>query len=195
MAAKAATISRPLRRAANRVNGGDLINDLQLVPLHPWWQRPALLAMLASLAVAVLAAVVWAVLRWRRQPSSPIPTTIEPDWAAEFQRKLAELRSKSPQLDTYTLAVEVSRLLREFLVRAQRWHATCQTSHELLAMAMANPGFKVSPRQRLESFLKLADRIKFAQLGAVPEEKEQLLNDAEALFLDLAEPRNSIPMP
>jgi hypothetical protein len=149
----------------------------------------------ASIAVAVLAVVVWAVLRWRGQPSSPVPTTTEPDWAAEFLRKLAELRSRSPQLDTYTLAVEVSRLLREFLVHARQWHATCQTSHELVVMAMANPAFTASPRQRLESFLRLADRIKFAQRGAVPEEKDQLLNDAEALFQDLAEPRNSLPTP
>lgn len=195
MAAKAATISRPLRRTANRVNGGELINDLQLVPLHPWWQRPALLALLVSAAVAVFAAVVWAALRWKSQSTSPLPIPTEPDWAAEFRGKLADLRFRSPQLDTYTLAVEVSLLLREFLVYAQRWQATCQTSNELLIMAMANPGFAASPRQRLESFLRLADRIKFAQLGSVPEEKEQLLNDAEALFMDLAEPRNSIPRP
>ena len=175
------------------MNGSDLINDLQLVPLHPWWQRPALLALLASSVVAVLATIVWAVLRWRGQPPHTIPAPKEPDWAAEFRRQLAELRSRSPQLDAYTLAVEVSLLLREFLTHAQHWHATCQTSHELIVLAMAHPGIPAPPRERLNAFLKLADKIKFARHGAIPEEKDQLLNDADTLIVDWAEARHSPP--
>lgn len=175
------------------MNGSDLINDLQLVPLHPWWQRPALLALLASSAVAVLATLVWAVLRWRGQPPPTVGAPLEPDWTAEFRRQLAELRSRSPQLDTYTLAVEVSLLLREFLTHAQRWHATCQTSQELVVLAMAHPGIAAPPRQRLEAFLKLADRIKFARHGAILEEKDRLLDDADTLIVDWAESRRSQP--
>ncbi len=193
MAASIATIPGPLRPAANCVNGGDLINDLQLVPLHHWWQRPALLALLVSAAIAFLGVLLWAYLRWKTQPPPSPPMPMETDWAAEFQRRLAELRSRSGQMDAYLLAIETSRLIREFLAHAQRWHATCQTSRELLALALAIPGLEAPLRHRFESFLILADRIKFEQHGALPRERAQLLDDAENLILNWIKPTSSKP--
>ncbi len=165
------------------MNGGELINDLQLVPFHPWWQRPAMIVCLILPCMALMAV---AYVLFRRRQKSPIPMgSLEPtiDWEAEFRRRLAELRARSTGLTGYELAIHVSSLTREYFFVSRTWASPCQTSRELLQVAGAADGLPAATVGQLRQMVELADRIKFARHEAVSNERTQLLDLAESLLV------------
>ncbi len=165
------------------MNGGELINDLKLVPFHPWWQRPALVACIILACVAFLAVAYLLIRRWQQAPR-PIGS-VEPsiDWEAEFRRRLADLRVRSTGFSGYELAIQASGLMREYFCVSRSWTSPCQTSRELLEVAGGEGGLGVAPLGQLRIFVVLADRIKFARYEAAATERTQLLDLAESMMV------------
>lgn len=174
------------------MNGGELINDLQLVPFHPWWQRPTAVA---CIILACLIALTGLYLYNRRLKRTPVPVrNPEPtiDWEAEFRRRLLELRNRSIHLSGYELAIGVSELLREYFCLSRSWTAPYQTSQELLGVADSANDLGPGRVDQLKNFLGLADRIKFGKHEAVASERAQLLDLAETMIFK-ATATNPVP--
>lgn len=142
------------------------------VPVFPypaWMVATAVIA-----ALLVIAAVVWAVVRHiqnRPQPPPPTPREIA---LAELER----LQARIAELDPYPFGIEVSGVLRTFVVGEFRVAATRQTSPEFLAAAATSPRFSESDKSLLAAFLDKVDLIKFARAQASAADSEQLLEQA-----------------
>ena len=169
------------------MNRTNVIEDLTLLPLPPWWLIPWVIA-IAVLLLALLAAgvVLLARLRPRPQPASAVPDGPPPD--AEFLRRLAALRARRASLEAYPLAIEVSEILRGYLDARYRFHILYQTTREFLGAAVGRPELTEPRRQVLALFLGLCDDVKFARRPATVPEQDALLDTAEAFIRASAAP-------
>ncbi|GEM_PF-469384 len=137
---------------------------------YPMW----MVAIAATLAVLLLAGIVWAIVHYLRSRPGPPPPTPR-------QRALAvleSLRERIGQIEPYPFSVEVSDALRSFVSEEFRVRATRQTSPEFLAAAAASPRFSEADKALLAAFLEKADLIKFARLAATSADSEGLLEQA-----------------
>jgi hypothetical protein len=157
----------------------NLIDDLTLMPLPPWWQSPW------ALAGFVLAAVVlfWLVARFARRLTpkavgGPPPVPV-PDLTPQFLQRLADLRSKRQQLSAYDLAIACSDILREFLEWRLSLGVTTQTTREFLEAAAAKAELSTEARGSLGRYLTFCDLVKFARHGATDAEQAHFLDAAE----------------
>lgn len=160
------------------MNQSDLIVDLHLVPLHPWWTRPTLWLALIALLLVFGAAVLALRYRPKKHKTETSPPPI-PDWEMEFRRRLEKIRSARASLSGYQLAIATTQWMREYFWASRQWSAPTQTSHELMASELFASSLDDAQRLSLREMLNLADRIKFARHGATPGEQDHLLTLAE----------------
>ena len=146
-----------------------------IAPPIPVFPYPTWMVVVAAvLAVLVLGAIIWAVVRhFKNRPQPPPPTAREIALAA-----LSKLRGRIAELAPYPFSIEVSDVLRTFITHEFRLSATRQTSPEFLAAASATPRFSEADKTLLATFLEKSDLIKFARLEASTADSEQLLDQA-----------------
>jgi hypothetical protein len=143
------------------------------VPVFPY---PLWMVIAAgAVALALVALLVWLLVRWLRQPKPlpPPPTPREVALAA-----LQALRQQAGTEEPYPFSIAVSEVLRTFVTEEFRVKATNQTSPEFLAAAARSPRFSEEDRALLAVFLEKADLIKFARLQASAADSEALLEQA-----------------
>lgn len=135
----------------------------------PWWQ----IALVALLVFAFLGLVVWWVFL-RPRPRH----TLSPR-----QRALAALvlLQSRQELEPREFAARVSRIVREYVEEVYRVKAVAATSLEFLEALRSHPLFVAEERALLESFLEVADLMKFARFEGSPQERARLIAAAEAL--------------
>lgn len=157
----------------------NLIDDLTLVPLPPWWQSPwAIVGFVV--AALVLAGLAWLAARcWKTRPPDAAPPVPVPDLTPEFLQRLAALRARRQQLSAYDLAIACSDILREFLEWRFAIAVTAKTTREFLEAAAPRPELAGSPRAALGKYLGFCDLVKFARHGASEGEQANLLDAAE----------------
>ena len=133
-----------------------------------------MVATAALVALLVIAAITWAIVRHlKNRPQPPPPTPRELALAA-----LERLQSRIAELEPYPFSIEVSDVLRGFVVGEFRVAATRQTSPEFLAAAAASPRFTEGDKSLLAAFLDKVDLIKFARAQASAADSEALLEQA-----------------
>ena len=142
------------------------------VPVFPYPMWMVVTA--AVIALLILSAITWAVVRYiKNRPQPPPPTPREIALAA-----LSRLRERVHELAPYPFSIEVSDVLRMFVTQEFRLSATRQTSPEFLAAASASPRFSEADKALLAAFLEKSDLIKFARMNASLSDSEQLLEQA-----------------
>jgi hypothetical protein len=174
------------------MNRKDLIDDLSLVPLPPWWQSPGGIAAIV-LALAALAFLVWLLRRRLRREVVVLDTPpMQPDLHPEFLRRLAELRARRAQLSAYDLALGSSDILRDYLEWRFQLAIRFQTTREFLDSSRQNTALAETQRAALGAFLGFCDLVKFARRGADPAEQDHLLDTAEAFIRQGATPKGAV---
>ena len=93
------------------MNRTNLVEDLTLIPLPPWWTSPWAIAAAVMALVALGLVARWLARRTRRPDAPQAPPAGPPIDLSEFTRRLAALRQRRPQLSAYDLAIEVSDIL------------------------------------------------------------------------------------
>jgi len=164
------------------MNRTNVIEDLTLLPLPPWWQDPWIIAAAILGFVLLLIAIVWLVRRLQRPapaaPPSP-PPVVQPD---AFLARLAGLRARKPRPAAYPLAIEVSEILRSYLEARFSFRILYQTTREFLQEAATRPELAAAQRDALGRFLRMCDDVKFAQAPATDVELDGLLDTAEQVI-------------
>lgn len=164
------------------MNRTDLIDDLTLVPLPPWWQSPWVIAG-AFTALVTLVILAWSLRRFLGRKTVVIsPPALVPDLHAEFLTRLEELRARRRQITGYELAIASSDLLRDYLEWRFQLAIRYQTTGEFLESARGNPSLAEPQRDQLGTYLRLCDRVKFARHGASAAEQDHLLDAAESFI-------------
>lgn len=164
------------------MNRTNLVEDLTLLPLPPWWSSPWAIAAAVAALVALGLLGRWLARRTRRPDAPPAPTPEPPIDLSEFTRRLAALRQRQPQLSAYDLAIEVSDILRAYLEARHRLRIRYQTSREFLREAATRPELAPAQRDALGAFLGFCDGVKFGQEPATDAELERLLVTAEGVI-------------
>lgn len=171
------------------MNRTNLIDDLTLVPLPPWWQSPRSLAGLL-LALALLIVLGWVLRRILfRERVTLSPAPLKPDLSPEFLRRLAELRARRAELSAYDLAVGSSDILRDYLEWRFQLAIRFQTTREFLESSLQSTALTETQRGPLGTFLGFCDLVKFARRGADTAEQNHLLDAAEAFILHGTQPK------
>lgn len=171
------------------MNRTNLIDDLTLVPLPPWWQSPRSLAGLV-LALALLIFLGWLLRRLLfRERVTLSPAPLQPDLSPEFLRRLAELRARRAELSAYDLAVGSSDILRDYLEWRFQLAIRFQTTREFLESSRQSTALTETQRGPLGTFLGFCDLVKFARRGADAAEQNHLLDAAEAFIRQGAQPK------
>lgn len=168
------------------MNRTNLIEDLTLLPLPPWWQNPWILLALVAGAAVVLGLGFWLARRFRptSRPPAPAPAPVVPP--DDFLRRLQELRRRQPRPPAYPLAIEASEILREYIEARFRFRILYQTTREFLGEAASRPELSEPQRGALGEFLAFCDDVKFAQAPATEAEQERLLDTAERVIRETA---------
>lgn len=168
------------------MNKTNLIEDLQLIPVPPWYMTPwgILLLVLAGLTAG------WLFLRWwkKRQPA-PLPGVPEkggPPIHDEYLRRLAGLRERRAKLNAYDLSIEVAEILRGYLGRRFRFAILYQTTREFLGSVSSDGKLSSHQREAVDAFLSLCDAVKFARRPASVAEQDGLLDTAERVIRECA---------
>ncbi len=167
------------------MNRTNVIEDLTLLPLPPWWLNPWVIAGTILLVAASVTALFLLIrLIPRRLPVPVVPMGPPPD--GEFLRRLAALRARRDSLAAYPLAIEVSEILRGYLEARYHFHILYQTTREFLGTSANRPELTENRRQVLARFLGLCDDVKFARHPATVAEQDALLDTAEAFIRESA---------
>lgn len=156
------------------LGAGEEIEDIRPpIASDPVWM---ILAILTSLLLAVLLAY----LLWPNPKPAVVPPPEPTGWA---RARLADLRGRLSQLSAYGTSIEVSDILREYVMRRYGLRATQQTTPEFLASILPHPAFTPPMRELLADFLGACDQIKYARVDPGVEASEHLLQQASA-FID-----------
>jgi hypothetical protein len=161
------------------MNRTNVIEDLTLLPLPPWWLNPWVLSVAFLLLAGLVAAGVWLARRWQARTPVAAPRPAGPPPHLEFLRLLAELRARRPGLAAYPLAIAVSEILRGYLQARYQLPSLFLTTREFLASAIQRPELDPAARTGLEEFLGQCDLVKFARGEATEAELDALLDTAE----------------
>ncbi len=160
----------------------NLIEDLRLLPVPPWYRTPA---GISGIVIVAFAAFWIARKYWlsRRPPPLPAPPKRSgPPPGLEYLRRLDALRQRMATLTAYDLSIEGCDILRGYLEAQFQFRILYQTSREFLDSVRAHPELNEHQRSILEGFLGLCDAVKFARRSASGEEQAGLLNSAERLI-------------
>lgn len=169
------------------MNQTNIIEDLTLLPMPAWWQNPWVIAGIA-LAVIALVVLVWKYLP-KPKPAPPqvvIPTGPPED--LEALKRLDALRQKLTQLGHYSLSIEVSDILRDYVSARFGLPMKFQTTLEFLETASQNEALQAAHRGELGRFLGFCDLVKFAKGEANLAQQTQLLDTAETFVKSTARP-------
>ncbi len=164
------------------MNRTNLVEDLTLLTVPPWWQSPLAIAIFVVALLLVVALVRWLVRRLSSPPAVSTALPPLPDRHAEFLARLARLRQDRATLDSYALAIACSEVLREYVEWRFRLHIRFQTTREFLGAAAVHEALDAGQRARLGEFLGFCDRVKFARQKATAGEGDQLLDAAETFI-------------
>lgn len=154
----------------------DVVPPVDVPALEPW-----MAAVLAGAVVLVLALVFLFFLRWLRKRRERAGKSVETVKQASL-RQLESLANRLEGMDGYEFGVEVSSVLRSYLVRARNLPATSQTSQEFLAGLRERGLFSPPVEERLSRFLGACDRLKFTPAGHAEEPNRDLLDLARAFI-------------
>jgi hypothetical protein len=168
------------------MNRTNVIEDLTLLPLPPWWQDPWILLATVLALAALIALGIWAARRRPRPAPAIAKPSVPPVPPDEFLRRLAELRERHPRLSAYQLAIEVSEILRAYLEARYQFRILYQTTREFLGEVAHRPELDADQRAALEGFLSRCDEVKFGQAPATPDEQTGLLDTAERVIRQTA---------
>lgn len=181
-----------LTLAAAETTRTDLIDDLTLLPLPPWWQTPWIMAG-AALALIALVVLIWLLRRFLRRKIVALDLPpMRPDLHSEFLRRLAELRARRSQLTDYALAIASSDILRDYLEWRFQLAIRYQTTGEFLESSRKNMALAEPQREHLGNYLRLCDRVKFARHGASTAEQDHLLDAAESFIQNGADTKGAV---
>jgi len=147
---------------------------------YPMW----MVVSAAVVALLVVAAILWAVVRHMKNRPKPLPPTPRELALAALEK----LRGRIAQIEPHPFSIEVSDVLRLFVTREFRVRATQQTSPEFLAATAASPRFSEADKALLAAFLEKSDLIKFARIQAGTADSEQLLDQARRFVEGGAQP-------
>lgn len=159
-----------------------LIEDLQLIPLPPWWQSPWALFAFALVLIILVVLGLWTWRLWASRRLPKLQSVPQPDRTPDFLARLTLLRSRKAELDAYSLAIQCSDLLREFVEWRFRMAIRFQTTREFLETAVHDTSLVPEQRDQLGHYLRFCDLVKFAQQGATGAERDHLLDTAEAFL-------------
>ena len=164
------------------MNRTNLVEDLTLLAVPPWWQSPLAIAVMLALLIVVGLLLRWLILKGARGTTrAPIAVPV-PDRHAEFLARLAKLRAERATFTAYALAIAGSELLRDYVEWRYRLQIRYQTTREFLDTAAASQSLQPESRSRLGEFLGFCDRVKFARAQASDAEGDGLLDAAEAFI-------------
>ena len=164
------------------MNRTNLVEDLTLLTVPPWWQSPVALVALLALLLAFGLFLRWLIGRFSRiGPEMPLAPPV-PDRHAEFLARLAKLRAERASFNAYALAIASSELLRDYVEWRYRLQIRYQTTREFLEAAVASRSLQEESRSRLGGFLGFCDRVKFARAQASESEGDGLLDAAESFI-------------
>ncbi len=164
------------------MNRTNLVEDLTLLAVPPWWQSPLAIAAMLALLIAFGVLVRWLILKIARRTSAAPLAVPVPDRHAEFLARLAKLRADRATFTAYALAIAGSELLRDYVEWRYRLQIRYQTTREFLDTAAASQSLQPESRSRLGEFLGFCDRVKFARAQASDAEGDGLLDAAEAFI-------------
>ncbi|MDP9292374.1 MAG: DUF4381 family protein [Verrucomicrobiota bacterium] len=148
---------------------------------YPLWMG----AVACAVVLALVAALVWFVVRWMKNRPAPAP----PDPRTRALAALDHARDQIGALDPHELTILVSDILRTYISEAFGLRATRQTSPEFLSDAATSTRFADSEREHLAKFLERCDLIKFGHFEATGEDSEQLLEEARSFVLGNVAPQ------
>ena len=168
------------------MNRTNVIEDLSLLPLPPWWLSPWFIAA-AVLALAAIVGIAVALARAFRKRVVPIAAAPSgPPPHDGFLRRLAELRARRDTLGAYPLGIEVSEILRGYIDARFRFPVLFQTTREFLAHVAGRAELDERQRGALARFLANCDALKFARGDAGASERDALLDTAESFIRECA---------
>ncbi len=174
------------------MNRTNVIEDLSLLPLPPWWLNPWFVAAVV-LALAAIAGTVSVLVRRFRARPRPVPRRpVGPPPHDEFLRRLADLRARRESLDAHALGIEASGILRGYIEAWFRFPVLFQTTREFLVHVAGRDELQARQREALAGFLAACDGLKFARHDATHAEREALLDTAERFVRECA---GLVPVP
>jgi hypothetical protein len=147
----------------------DIAPPIDVFPYPPW-----MVAVAALLALLVLGAIAYVIVRKIRNRPPPLP----PSPQAVALRELRALQQRVKQTAPYDFSIAVSDVLRRYVSSEYRVHAVEQTSPEFLAAIAQSAKFSEAERQQLGDFLERCDLIKFARIDADSGDSERLIDSA-----------------
>jgi len=127
----------------------------------------------AFLSLALIAAAVWWVVRWRKR--APRPVQSPRDRALE---RLERVRPEINRINPYQFSIRVSDILRCYVTEQYHLPLTRQTSVEFLTDLARRSEFSEDDKSLLTDFLNRCDLIKFARYEASAADSELLLEEA-----------------
>lgn len=138
---------------------------------------------IAGGTLAGIGLLTGAVVLYRRRRAAPAPPR-----PAHVRAREAWAAARAEGLDDHALAVELSRILREFLQDVTGYPATARTTREILQHAEHDNLLGSALRLRAAAVLDATDRLKFAREGGGDGFFERLTLDFEAVVTALAQP-------
>lgn len=165
----------------------ELVEDLELIapPTEGggYWIW-VLAAVLAGLAVAVPLFLVFRrhdAIRTKASADQP-----RPDPAVLARERLAVLRSESPRLSPKRAAMELSMILRDYIIGRFEIRAPFQTTREFLDAVGQSAPFPSTQKDDTVELLQRLDRIKFAASNINESEFEDLISSVEQFVVSTA---------
>lgn len=179
--------------------GGD---SLQLADIHDDERMPRPFPWALPVALALLAALVWAFRAWRKHVAAlrarPVPPPPAPVVAAAeaalarleaLQRDRNERREARIILEPRSFAFTLSEILREYMAARFGLDALEATSSELLTRAATLVPHTLKPEQHdwLRVFCNETDTVKFASAALHAADEARLLEDVRTFVHVTAE--------
>jgi len=163
---------QPLQTAQNQASPApirDIAPPIDVFPYPAW-----LVATVAGGAVAILALVIWLIVRWMRGRPAPTPPTPSEIAISSLNQARGQIESLAP----YEFSILVSDILRAYVAAQFHLHAKEQTSPEFLASISGASRFSDQEKTLLSVFLEKCDLIKFARIDASSEDSAMLVDQA-----------------
>jgi hypothetical protein len=157
----------------------DIKPDVFILPL--WWVWAALAL------VAVVALVVWLVLRKRRQEAKEVFVPRQ-NAVEEARERLEAARRLMLAGEVEAFYVAVSDAVRQYIERQFRLRAAEQTTEEFLQDMTRSQRMRPTHKELLADFLTQCDLVKFARFRPGPKEMEAALA-AATRFVDETVPQ------
>jgi hypothetical protein len=160
-------------------------------PIHdiagPVWffPYPAWMVVAAGLAFLALVGLIF----WYTRRKRPAPVLSARERALA---KLRELRGEASEVDPYGFGVQVSDVLRTYILDQHGLDAVTRTSVEFLEVLRDNAAFTSNEKSAISEFLESVDLLKYARQAAAAEEIRTLLEIAERVVRGESPPQTVV---